>query len=186
MAAVAKLIKAAQWALQLTRVVLSRGFREGRQTCLCYLSSSALPSCTLQDDVSVIWVLTRPYRWQFSWYSDRIFPLLPVCFLPYQTLMTPSACSYNLLGLRTGCWVSRIRKDQKPNQRPLLKHQLVQNLCAICTMHCKHWGKRVSGLHFSPILPSEERTFWQLCKHNTPLAKMRPDTELIWKPMECA
>lgn len=162
------------------QAVLRRDFREGRKTCLCCLSPSAQPSCTLQGEVSVIWALTRPYWQQFSWYSTCIFPFLLSASSPYQTLIPPPACSYNLLGL--------VAEEAGSEKTKSLINVYCWNITwskiSVPFTRCiSNTEGNISGPHFGPILPWEERSFWQLCKHKILHAKVRSDPDLTWKPV---
>lgn len=111
-AAAAKLTEAAQPALELTR-----GFREGKEICLCHLSPPAPSSCTLQSNRTC-----QPSQ-HLQTLPMTLF-LTPslissfYCLLPPISNTTDCPCQ-QLQPFTTVCSVSR--KNQKPDQRSLLQ-----------------------------------------------------------------
>lgn len=86
--------------------VLTRGFREGKETCLCNMSPPAPLSCSLQSDRSVTHLSTsRPYWWHFSWHPNCIFRGR-YCLVPPISNTTDCPCQ-QLQPFTTVCSVSR-------------------------------------------------------------------------------
>lgn len=76
------------------------------------------------------------------------FPLLAVCSPPIMS--TNASPCQQLQPLGTSCWARRIKKDKKPDWL-LLKHHLVQNLCAIRSCILNTDGNGVQALFSVPF-----------------------------------
>lgn len=154
MSAVTKLTKAAQRALELRLPSVEVSEKEERLAFAAWANLHYHPApCREMCPPS-------EHPWDLT---DDTFPDTQTVFSPSCCLLPPISNTNASL-----CSVSRIRKNQKPDQHLLLEHHLLQNLCAIHIMYFKHWGKHISGRHFGPTLPWEERSFWYLCKRDIP------------------